>query len=350
MRSSLFTSPRERALWFWASIVATTVFVGLGFSRSLQSIIAGSILVPVFFGVGFLFVILMILTQGLRIRPGGVEIGLVLGIASILLLAFVRLTSPAERTHLVEYAVLALLVHEALIERSANRGTSLAPGLVAFPIVAAIGILDEVVQSAIPNRVFDVRDVLFNILAVGSAILANTSLRWMRKRMHKPLSKSRIKFRKGGVEDLEFLHEMLFEAFHWRPDQARPDPIDFFADESTRKYLANWGRPGDTAVIVMMDERPVGAAWFRLWTDATDSYGFVDSSTPELGLALIPQIRSQGIGRLLLRRLLDEARSMGYSQISLSVEPDNFALKLYQSEGFRRVGESGTSWTLLKEL
>jgi ribosomal protein S18 acetylase RimI-like enzyme len=40
------------------------------------------------------------------------------------------------------------------------------------------------------------------------------------------------------------------------------------------------------------------------------------------------------------------AATDGFTRISLSVDPQNSALRLYESEGFSQVGESGTSWTL----
>jgi hypothetical protein len=39
-----------------------------------------------------------------------------------------------------------------------------------------------------------------------------------------------------------------------------------------------------------------------------------------------------------------------FPALSLSVDPANFALNLYQSVGFRRIGESGTSLTLVLDL
>ena len=35
---------------------------------------------------------------------------------------------------------------------------------------------------------------------------------------------------------------------------------------------------------------------------------------------------------------------------TLSVSPSNFARSFYESEGFHKVGESGTSWTLFLQL
>ncbi|HIF94196.1 MAG TPA: hypothetical protein EYQ60_13910 [Myxococcales bacterium] len=53
------------------------------------------------------------------------------------------------------------------------------------------------------------------------------------------------------------------------------------------------------------------------------------------------------MGRALLSSLISKAESAQVPALSLSVSPANFALALYESAGFRKVGESGTSATLL---
>ena len=159
-----------------------------------------------------------------------------------------------------------------------------------------------------------------------------------------------MKIRKARKTDLPFLKEMLFEAFFWNPDLDRPDYDEFFQQPEFNKLLSGWGRSGDMAVIAEIENEPVGAAWYRFWTEKNHSYGFVDSETPELGMAVKNKFRSQGIGRALLRELIEIARNEGIKTVSLSVDPDNYACKLYGSEGFIKIGESGTSWTLLLYL
>ena len=39
-----------------------------------------------------------------------------------------------------------------------------------------------------------------------------------------------------------------------------------------------------------------------------------------------------------------------YAAISLSVEPDNPALRLYEQHGFAKVGEHGGAWVMLASL
>ena len=166
----------------------------------------------------------------------------------------------------------------------------------------------------------------------------------------KQYQKSAIKIRKGSESDLLFLEKMLFEAFFWNLNVNRPDYREFFHQPEIKKLLSGWGRPGDLAIIAEIDREPVGAAWYRFWAKEDHSYGFVDKNTPELGIAINKNFRSQGIGRALLCELIEIARKEGIKTISLSVDPANYANKLYGSEGFIKVGESGTSWTLLLYL
>lgn len=157
--------------------------------------------------------------------------------------------------------------------------------------------------------------------------------------------------REASARDLPFLERMLFEAFFWNPAVERPPFEEFRGDAEFRKLLGDWGRPGDCALVAeTATASPLGAAWFRLWTPAVHSYGFVDERTPEIAIGVERAQRSGGVGRALLRALIERARAAGFADLSLSVSPDNFARRLYESEGFLKVGEVGTSWTLLLRL
>jgi ribosomal protein S18 acetylase RimI-like enzyme len=103
-------------------------------------------------------------------------------------------------------------------------------------------------------------------------------------------------------------------------------------------------------VVAYSDAGNVGAAWYRLFKEREPGYGFVDEQTPELSIAVVPSCRGKGYGEELLAALLAHAKKDGFEQISLSVEPDNPALRLYERYGFRKVGESGGSWTMLARL
>lgn len=159
-----------------------------------------------------------------------------------------------------------------------------------------------------------------------------------------------VNIQRLDTTDRTFLEEMLFEAFFWNPAWSRPSLAEFRVEPEFRKLLADWGRPGDRGVLAEEWQTRIGAAWFRLWTLELHSYGFVDAETPELGIAVVSANRSKGVGRTLLRALIEIARRDGHRALSLSVSPSNYARPFYESEGFYKVGESGTSWTLLLRL
>jgi GNAT superfamily N-acetyltransferase len=145
---------------------------------------------------------------------------------------------------------------------------------------------------------------------------------------------------------LNFLKERLFEAFFWDTSTKRPLFASFRDTPEFSKLLVGWERRGDRAIIAEASGTRIGAAWFRLWTPELHSYGFVDAATPEVAMAVRQYYRSKGLGRRLLNALVETARADGVPALSLSVSPLNFARQLYESAGFRKVGESGTSWTL----
>lgn len=139
------------------------------------------------------------------------------------------------------------------------------------------------------------------------------------------------------------MERMLFEAFFWNPAVDRPAFRRFRVEPEFRRLLGDWGRHGDHGVIA----ENTGAAWFRLWNEANHSYGYVDEKTAELAIAVERDHRSKGIGRALLRELIALAREKDFEALSLSVSPLNPAVQLYESEGFRRAGGTGSSITMV---
>ena len=122
------------------------------------------------------------------------------------------------------------------------------------------------------------------------------------------------------------------------------------ADVPLERYVAGWGRRGDDAVVAIDEFQPVGAAWFRLFDADEPGYGFVDENTPELTIAIVPSRRGKGLGEQLLTSLLDRAREEGFARISLSVEADNPAIRLYEQHGFTRVGDRAGALVMSAEL
>jgi ribosomal protein S18 acetylase RimI-like enzyme len=109
------------------------------------------------------------------------------------------------------------------------------------------------------------------------------------------------------------------------------------------------GRPGDLGVVAE-DDSAIGAAWIRLLPESDPGFGFVNASTPELSMGVVQKSRGQGVGAQLLEALISSARAHNLDGISLSVEPDDYARRLYERVGFREVSELSGSLTMLLRL
>lgn len=178
----IFASRRERRLWIWTLVVVAAIYATLGLMPTLAGALRDQRLLGATFVAGLLLVVGAIVVRGLKARPGGATWAIGLGVAAVYLLLFVRMALPEERTHLIEYGVVALLIHEALSERASHERCVPRPALLAILLTAAVGALDEGIQALLPSRVFDPRDMLFNTLAAVMAVGASVALRWTRRR------------------------------------------------------------------------------------------------------------------------------------------------------------------------
>ena len=150
--------------------------------------------------------------------------------------------------------------------------------------------------------------------------------------------------RKASGRDAPFLRDMVKHAYYWR----WADPAT--AEVPASRYVEGWGRPGDRGLILIDESFPVGAAWYRQFTAARPGYGFLDEETPELTIAVVPSKRGRGFGEELLSALLEQARSDGHDAMSLSVEKDNPAVKLYERFGFQQVREADSTVVMRADL
>jgi GNAT superfamily N-acetyltransferase len=95
---------------------------------------------------------------------------------------------------------------------------------------------------------------------------------------------------------------------------------------------------------------PIGAAWWRTFTAEAPAFGFVDEQTPEVAIGVVAERRGEGVGAALLLALHDAARADGLTRLSLSVERENFAMRLYERLGYVEVGGDEGAATMLLDL
>jgi GNAT superfamily N-acetyltransferase len=152
------------------------------------------------------------------------------------------------------------------------------------------------------------------------------------------------------VDDLAALERALAWAIEWRSPVLSASPADIIRDSGLNYLLEGWGRPGDAAVVGWVEAHTVGAAWYRHWNDAWHSYGYLDATTPELGIGVDSEWRGLGIGAALLEALIGVASRSDVTRLSLSVEGDNPAMALYEGFGFVRIEPVDGSWTMARAV
>ena len=155
-------------------------------------------------------------------------------------------------------------------------------------------------------------------------------------------------YRAATPADEPFLREMLWLAYNWRDQTVAadhwPDP------DGPWRYVEGFGRPGDGGMIAEAEGEPAGAAWYRLLPATDAGYGYVADDVPEVTIGVAAAHRGQGVAAELLERLKATAAADGVRALSLSVEPDNHARRIYERAGFEPAGGSGGSVTLLAAL
>ena len=143
---------------------------------------------------------------------------------------------------------------------------------------------------------------------------------------------------------------MLYAALAWRPGVELP-PVEWvLAHPQVVVFHEGWGRPGDTALVAEENGRRLGVVWYRLFTEAEHGAGYVDEETPELAVAVVDGSRSRGIGRRLMEAVHERAHDDGISRISLSVDPDNPARRLYEALGYVEYEPADGNGRMILEL
>ena len=156
----------------------------------------------------------------------------------------------------------------------------------------------------------------------------------------------RCVIRKLGEGDTCLLDVFLYEAI-FIPQGVRPPERDIILRPELRVYTEGFGhRTGDNCLVADIGGRVVGAVWTRIMND----YGHVDDETPSFAISLYKEYRGLGLGTRLMSRMLECLRVQGYKRASLAVQKANYAVKMYEKAGFKKVDENEEEYIMVCEL
>lgn len=132
-------------------------------------------------------------------------------------------------------------------------------------------------------------------------------------------SSAELQMARGGSSDLDSVIQVMNSAFDER-----------FGEAWTRSQCAGiLPMPGVKLVVARFgDGRSVGFALYRTIGDEAEL----------LLLAVSPEFRRRGIGRMLLDQFIDHARDRGVSRVHLEVREGNPAVIMYRLAGFSVAG------------
>jgi ribosomal protein S18 acetylase RimI-like enzyme len=122
----------------------------------------------------------------------------------------------------------------------------------------------------------------------------------------------------------------------WRPEE-KDAFVRMQFDAQARHYAAHYA-PQATFDVVLVDGVPAG----RLIVHRGPR------DVRVVDISLLPAFRGRGVGTRVLQPVLDEAAAQG-KRVSIHVEVENPAQRLYARLGFVKVAQEGFSWLLHRE-
>ena len=147
-------------------------------------------------------------------------------------------------------------------------------------------------------------------------------------------------------QEYPLLDNFLYEAI-FIPEDIEPPPKTIITSPELQVYVERFEESKDDwGLVAEVDGKIVGAVWVRIMND----YGHIDDETPSLAISLYKEYRGFGIGTAMMKEILALLKSHGYSRVSLSVQKDNYAAKMYLKIGFEIVRENEEEYIMVYHL
>lgn len=158
-----------------------------------------------------------------------------------------------------------------------------------------------------------------------------------------------IKIREIDKSEIPQLDIFLYEAIYIPEGQEKIDKEIIKLPELSR-YIKDFGQDNDICLVAESENKLIGAIWTRIYSTTERGYGYVDSKTPELSISVLKEYQRKGVGTRLLKKMIVKFKEYEFEQVSLSVDLQNYALRLYQKFGFVIFESDDKSATMIKKL
>ena len=152
--------------------------------------------------------------------------------------------------------------------------------------------------------------------------------------------------RKLKINEIDELKNFIYEAIFIPEGIEKPNKEIILKPELKIYYEDFYNKKDDYCLICEDNNKIIGAVWTRIMND----YGHIDDDTPSLAISLYKEYRGKGIGTKLILSMFNLLKDNGYNKISLSVQKDNYAKKLYLNVGFKIIKETKEEYIMVKEL
>ena len=160
-----------------------------------------------------------------------------------------------------------------------------------------------------------------------------------------------MRIRELKNEESDVLKDFTYEAI-FIPEDVEPPDRSIVELPELKVYYEDFGKEKDDFCLVAEDDNTEGAGEIAgaVWTRVMDDYGHVDDDTPSLAISLYENHRGKGIGTQLLNDMLCTLKGKGYKRVSLSVQKENYAVRMYQHAGFNILDENEEEYIMVCEL
>ena len=139
--------------------------------------------------------------------------------------------------------------------------------------------------------------------------------------------------RELSIDERNVLETFLYQAI-FIPEGITPPPFEIIKQPELLVYIEGFGeQDGDICLVAECDNKIVGAVWVRIMND----YGHISDDMPSLAISLLPEYRNKGIGTALMISMQEIVSKRGYKGISLSVQKQNYAARMYRKLGFNTI-------------